>query len=407
MDRSTSCAKYGICHGLRHSERLRDMSGSSQVNAAELNKPSKKPVLHVVAQFSFNSYDAAVEFVGKVGRIAGDELHHPEMIIESSNNVVLWMTTHSAKPGRDWAAKSPSTLAESSSQTNTSVSSNDKPVKPPHLRKVPGITRRDLRLAVLIENLYNAQYSSGRASGACRSIGNTQPNAISLHEYLLALICGDVPAAGEQSRDGPMETLTLRCAACQGDHPVSACDVRAEHSPRIPCQNCGEGHYHWVADCPREADYRATRARNFEAQPEIQRQQEHGACRACRAEDHEIMHCRKRRSIAPPKPCRICGGEHWVYDCKQFAPCPACGGDHTLFLCIRRSFLAPKKPCSLCGEQHRHWMVDCPLYVDRHEAKHREHRYTREEKVIREVVEGKGRDGRRLGKLLRRSSSES
>ena len=53
-------------------------------------------------------------------------------------------------------------------------------------------------------------------------------------------------------------------------------------------------------------------------------------------------------------------------------------------------------------------MVDCPLYVDRHEAKHKEHKYTREEKVMREVLEGKGRDGRHLQKLLeRRDASEA
>ncbi|KAL1760552.1 hypothetical protein FB107DRAFT_269926 [Schizophyllum commune] len=364
----------------------------------------RKEILHVIAQFPFTSYDAALEFVGKVGRIANDEFHHPEMIVTSSKTVMLWMTTHSARPGKDWAFVDEAPLP----------STKDKPVKPPHLRKVPGLTRRDSRLAALIENLYTTGYSSGNI----RQVVAGQPDTKSLHEQLLSLINGRSVSLPAERAEDAMEPLPPSCAACGGEHPVSVCDERGQHPPRIPCQNCGEGHYHWVADCPQDVEYRAkhrpaiqsTRRaeRHLRESHQETRQQEYGACRACGSVEHEVMHCRKRRSVAPPKPCRLCGGNHWVYDCKQFTPCPACGGDHTLFLCIRRSFIPPTKPCSLCGEEHRHWMVDCPLYVDRHEAKHKEHKYTREEKVMREVMEGKGRDGRHLQKLLeRRDASEA
>ncbi|KAL1710489.1 hypothetical protein EV121DRAFT_285775 [Schizophyllum commune] len=269
--------------------------GDQSVDYAQSSK--KKEILHAIAQFPFTSYDAALEFVGKVGRMANDELHHPEMIVTSSKTVMLWMTTHSARPGKDWAFVDEAPLP----------SAKDKPVKPPHLRKVPGLTRRDSRLAVLIENLYTTEYSSGIA----REVVAGQPDTKTLHEQLLSLINGRSVSLPKEPAEDAMEPL-------------------------------------------------------------------------------------------PPS------GNHWVYDCKQFTPCPACGGDHTLFLCIRRSFIPPTKPCSLCGEEHRHWMVDCPLYVDRHEAKHKEHKYTREEKVMREVMEGKGRDGRHLQKLLeRRDASEA
>ncbi|KAI5889288.1 uncharacterized protein SCHCODRAFT_02509972 [Schizophyllum commune H4-8] len=286
-------------------------------------------------QFPFTRYDAALEFVGKVGRIADDELHHPEMIVTSSKTVVLWMTTHSARPGKDWA------LVDDA----TPPSAKDKAVKPPHLRKVPGLTRRDSRLAVLIENLYTAEYFSG----LIREVVAEQPDTKSLHEQLLSLISGRTVSLPKKTAEGATETPPPSCAACGGEHPVSVCDERGQHPPRIPCQNCGEGHYHWAADCPQDAEYRAKHH-----PPAIQSSR--------RAEGHRRVSHQKNRQ-------------------QEYGACP-CGGDHTLFLCIRRSFIPPTKPCSLCGEEHRHWMVDCPLYVDRHEAKHKEHKYTREEKLL-------------------------
>ncbi|KAL1746421.1 hypothetical protein HDZ31DRAFT_62203 [Schizophyllum fasciatum] len=384
-------------------------AGDQSVSGTPPSK--KKQVLHAITQYPFSSYDAALEFVNKVGRIASGELHHPEMTVTSSNNVLLWMTTHSARPGREWAATSEAT---SSNQDDSATSAKDKAVKPPHLRKVPGLTRRDSRLAVLIENLYNSEYSSGSVPGVGREPFAVRASSRTIREHLIAQIYGrSMTAPTDPVLDDDFAPVPS-CAACGGEHPVSACEMRAQHPPRIPCQNCGEGHHHWVVDCPQDAEYHAKRDKAATSRSQGQdrerprsprqdgQQQAYGACRACGSIEHEVTHCRKRRAIRPPKPCRLCGGDHWVYDCEQFSPCPACGGDHTLFHCIRRSFIPPNKPCSLCGEKHRHWLVDCPLYVDRHEAKHREHRHTREEKVMREVLEGKGRDGKHLQRLLRR-----
>ncbi|KAL1734693.1 hypothetical protein EV714DRAFT_280744 [Schizophyllum commune] len=314
------------------SQMLLSASATSTTSSAGDQSSKKKEILHAIAQFPFTSYDAALEFVGKVGRIANDELHHPEMIVTSSKTVMLWMTTHSARPGKDWALVDEAPLP----------SAKDKPVKPPHLRKVPGLTRRDSRLAALIENLHTAEYSSG----IIREVVAGQPDTKSLHEQLLSLINGRSVSLPEEPAEDAMEPLPPSCAACGGEHPVSVCDERGQHPPRLPCQNCGEGHYHWVADCPQDAEYRAKH------RPAIQSTR--------RAERH------LRES-------------HQEIRQQEYGA--SCGGDHTLFLCIRRSFIPPTKPCSLCGEEHRHWMVDCPLYVDRHEAKHKEHKYTREEKT--------------------------
>ncbi|KAL1672142.1 hypothetical protein EV122DRAFT_284261 [Schizophyllum commune] len=201
---------------------LYNIQRGGPVDYAQSSK--KKEILHAIAQFPFTSYDAALEFVGKVGRIANDELHHPEMIVTSSKTVVLWMTTHSARPGKDWALVDEAPLP----------SAKDKPVKPPHLRKVPGLTRRDSRLAALIENLYTTEYSSGNI----RQVVAGQPDTKSLHEQLLSLINGRSVSLPEESAEDTMESLSASTAGrvtITGSPTVLETQNIAQNIDLLPC----------------------------------------------------------------------------------------------------------------------------------------------------------------------------
>ena len=60
-----------VCGSSHISDANTDIDPESVDNA---QSSKKKEILHAIAQFPFTSYDAALEFVGKVGRIANDEL---------------------------------------------------------------------------------------------------------------------------------------------------------------------------------------------------------------------------------------------------------------------------------------------------------------------------------------------
>lgn len=101
------------------------------------------------AEYAFKKFDEAVKFVGDVGVIAHDEDHHPSTITithgKKTTKVSLVTQTHAAKR----PAPAPAESAES----------------PPSYVRVPGITIRDVRFAILVESHYSAGYESKEVLG--------------------------------------------------------------------------------------------------------------------------------------------------------------------------------------------------------------------------------------------------
>ena len=75
LSASTTSATSSAGDQVRGSSHIFDAYTDIDPESVDYAQSSKKKeILHAIAQFPFTSYDAALEFVGKVGRIANDEL---------------------------------------------------------------------------------------------------------------------------------------------------------------------------------------------------------------------------------------------------------------------------------------------------------------------------------------------
>lgn len=199
---------------------------------------------------------------------------------------------------------------------------------------------RDLRLAVLIEDLYAKVYfADGRGTDLVRKnpLRRTWPT---LNRWFDAKLYRKIPQAdivvlAAKTEKAPKES---RCLACGGPHHVMKCPVRQEYPPSEPCLACGNG-THWRVDCPKYTF----------------------PCPAC-GERHRIEHCLVRRDRLPTRPCSRCGGKHWRVDCDLSVPpldrtpktSPA---DPTRQLPQKNSIRKSREPCPNCRGDH--WLVDC------------------------------------------------
>ncbi|KAH7923149.1 hypothetical protein BV22DRAFT_605137 [Leucogyrophana mollusca] len=115
-----------------------------------------REILSLNKHFEFSSFAAAMEFVNGVAAISESERHHARTLIEYKT-VVTFLHTHSAHI--DFGI----------------------PGGKPNLRKVPGLTRRDIRLAIKIEQLHDEFMADGRAAPyAFRALGVLQKWACQL-----------------------------------------------------------------------------------------------------------------------------------------------------------------------------------------------------------------------------------
>ncbi|KAG6891572.1 hypothetical protein C0992_003599 [Termitomyces sp. T32_za158] len=133
--------------------------------------------------------------------------------------------------------------------------------------RAPGVTARDIRLAVLLERLYTSHFGGG----VPRTLPplTTQPPLPVVHKLLnvparklphYCSACGTRHAPDGQcaAQDGkPPPTIMSRrllpvCGKCHRAHaPMAMCpktrDVFVDMPPQTGCPNCG-GH-HWLQDC--------------------------------------------------------------------------------------------------------------------------------------------------------------
>jgi len=127
--------------------------------------------------------------------------------------------------------------------------------------KLLGVTRRDLRLAVLIDQLYADKYEK--------------------HEPRLPIGPGSQLDLDTLIKffSFPPESLRDKCAMCGDNHPVLRCwksPTMASNLSYLPfCKRCKKRHAP-MSKCPRGA-----------------------------------------RQVKPQDPCPSCGGAHWLEDCRE------------------------------------------------------------------------------------------
>ena len=168
------------------------------------------------------------------------------------------------------------------------------------LRKLRGITLRDLRLAILIETLYTDVYiADGRGIDVKRWPRERRQRP---HwDQLLKLLKkhSSPPSLSAPQSPHPPTIQKHRCPACGGPHTLLRCTVRFDIRPPHLCRLCGDKH--WVIDCPRRRTLRSRLGSPHR-------------CRACGG-THFPGDCPVR--TPPPYPCPNCGGDHWKMDCRQ------------------------------------------------------------------------------------------
>lgn len=167
------------------------------------------------------------------------------------------------------------------------VTQTDSAIRPawnqPKTRRLRGITRRDLRLAVLVETLFTDEHGDDKKMRSARPWDH-QPSWDRLVRRLQAT---------SLNRDTPIPpTLNVKCYACRGPHTLDQCPDRHSISPPYPCGLC-QGN-HWIRDCPK-------------------RQRGMYQCRIC-GMNHPTDICPQNKPLTR---CPNCGGDHWLADCQH------------------------------------------------------------------------------------------
>ncbi|TFK67383.1 hypothetical protein BDN72DRAFT_843083 [Pluteus cervinus] len=201
---------------------------------------------HLTSRFAFSTYNGAVKFLNGLVELANKERHHPNISLLNNTppEILVRIQTDSAiRPL--WTGES-----------------GDKLLTP--TRKIPGITRRDVRLASLAEKLYFDGYLS-QGLGVQRGVNHdasitsssssssSPPLPITWEEYTTKLL--PKPAQPKPRSALPLIATTQKpkqrrrptrfiCKICKGNHMTTLCK---KASPKKPCPNCGGKH--WLVDC--------------------------------------------------------------------------------------------------------------------------------------------------------------
>ncbi|KAF8634268.1 hypothetical protein AX17_004225 [Amanita inopinata Kibby_2008] len=309
------------------------------------------------AKYRFQDYDSAVQFFLKVVEVARTENHHPSIQIANGTPFTVTVTTQTDSARRPlWVdeqdlssssspppppppappppepepmAIDPTIATEAASDTTSQSHPQPQPQAPPPLRApsiIPGVTQRDIRLAVLVEKIYQSNYASHIASlgrhihptnfrlswPSMERIWKRQvlmPNKESVRrERRRIWVENLIRKKTEASEAKRAVRATPICFACGEEHHLRSCPKREEIPPRNPCSYCDE--MHWSVDCPVRQAQVAERKTKREATREAMRMN---------AEATEG----KGKVVATEegKPiqvwCNNCGGDHSILDCRE------------------------------------------------------------------------------------------
>ncbi|KAF9443095.1 hypothetical protein P691DRAFT_764605 [Macrolepiota fuliginosa MF-IS2] len=234
------------------------------------SSPNDRYVAHLATEYIFANFNCASQFIADLSALAKEEKHHPcrfSLQNDKRPTLSLHVLTDSALRPR-WNEEDPD-------------------LDPPLSRRVPGITRRDLRFAILLEQLYDQYYKDGRALEprgqklkhiyhrptweylVSRFVRSSlalvpSPSSLSEREKLLELFSEleatppvesssdatnePIARVATPEKESPEEPKVNKCQACGGPHRIHECTVRSHHPPSTLCYVCLEPH--WWLDCP-------------------------------------------------------------------------------------------------------------------------------------------------------------
>jgi len=189
--------------------------------------------LVLAATYGFTARAGAASFVSQTKKIAEEENHLPlslnilpQQKDKSIHLVHTKIITHEAFM--------PKSISDFRRQLVPHHTVKDLPPVPENL-KVPGLTLRDIRFALLVDQMFRNEFFISSSSSTDLSI-----TGINSH----------VPSS-DHGHENALRDLFRRgfCPCCRLPHRLEECSLRKEYPPPQGCKNC-EGKDHWAMDCP-------------------------------------------------------------------------------------------------------------------------------------------------------------
>lgn len=125
------------------------------------------------------------------------------------------------------------------------IASSENGELPKTLRKIPGITRKDVRLAALIEEVYTRYVKEGLTAGKRGKAEENKDQDLATWDAYTKLIQGPTVGLGQtrpaQQRSASTAGVQQRpeCKFCRGPHTLRTCP---QLHTRTPCPVCGGAH---------------------------------------------------------------------------------------------------------------------------------------------------------------------
>jgi len=224
--------------------------------------------------FEFSTFEATMDFVTEVARLAQAEDHYPNIAFERTKVY--------------YQSYTPSAFC------NTQGASSEDLFE----RQQPGITLRDIRLAILVEDNFSRHFlGSGHALPGKPQLRFEVERPESIAEIEEAIQTSKEHKNKAQAANTPKgisrPAMRRSCRVCSGQHDPRFCPQRYTKPPPPgqPCKRCSE-EGHWTMNCPTKEDGRTNKM-------------------------HKTLSARLHLTTEwPPAPCPSCGGvDHYKADC--------------------------------------------------------------------------------------------
>jgi hypothetical protein len=166
-------------------------------------------------------------------------------------------------------------------------------------RQRPGITLRDVRFAIIVEDTFSRHFlANGR--GLQRKVEPTTP--LNTPQTMAAIEKAIQKSHVQQIVKGPAKRHG--CRICNGHHDSLFCPKRYTSQPPAgkPCKYCGK-QGHWSMNCTIPFKTRMHQRRHSK-------------------ETQNQPTPLYMKDVDPPSPCRKCGGNHWMSECRPAKPPP-------------------------------------------------------------------------------------
>jgi len=203
-------------------------TSNSLYGQEKIPKPSHGPGWSYHGKYKFDTREAGLQFTGQTRQLLSDEgIHHVSAPLFNSSNFYFVLSSTPSCVDQEtmlfFRLKTANAyLPKEISDLRPQVPAREDTPFPESI-VVPGLTIRDIRIAMLIDQMYTAEYGASLSSPP------------TLDEY---------PSAQH------MVSNIFRhgfCPCCALPHPLHQCEKRSAYPPQKHCDVCGR--HHWIVDC--------------------------------------------------------------------------------------------------------------------------------------------------------------